>query len=69
MSGPDSIGLAFPGELARCQELLARYGEIGPAGAFGAAMIQAVVARAIAAWESGDPVAIVKAFMELRGCA
>lgn len=64
-----SVGTEFPNELHRVKELLKQYEEIGPGGVFGAAMIREAIATAEKAWESGDPVAIVKAFAVLRGCA
>jgi hypothetical protein len=65
----DSVGLAFPREVARCMKLLRVYEELGPIGAFGHTMIRGVVAEATRAWESGDPVLIIKAFDAMRGCS
>ncbi len=62
----ESVGSAFPGEMARVQEVLDSYRAIGPAGAFGAAWIQDTLSRADAAWKSGDVLAILRAFNELR---
>lgn len=63
-----SVGTEFPNELHRVKELLKQYEEIGPVGAFGAAMIREAIATAEHAWESGDVVKIVQAFAVLRGC-
>lgn len=63
-----SVGDAFPGELARCRELLTVYESIGPAGSFGKAMIQGTITRAEQAQASGDVVAIVRAYADMRVC-
>lgn len=60
-----SVGDEFPKELERARKLLAIYESI-PEGLFGAAMIRMAIARAEAAQASGDVVAIVAAFQELR---
>ncbi len=62
----ESVGSAFPGEMARVQEVLDSYRAIGPAGAFAAAWIQDTITRADAAWKSGDVLRIISAFQELR---
>jgi hypothetical protein len=63
-----SVGTEFPDELHRLKEMLKQYEAIGPAGEFGATMLRQTIAVAERAWESGDVVAIVKAFALLRGC-
>lgn len=63
-----SVGEEFPMEQARCRVLLSQYKTIGPAGAFGHLMIEQVLRRADEAAISGDPVAILRAFEEMRGC-
>lgn len=63
-----TLGDALPREIERCQELLVAYAEIGPAGAFGAAMIRADIAAAHKAMMDGDVVAMLSAYDALRGC-
>ena len=63
-----SLAEALPREIERCQELLVAYAEIGPQGAFAAAMIRADIAAAHKAMISGDLVAMIRAYKELRGC-
>jgi hypothetical protein len=63
-----SVGEEFPKEQARVRELLGEYKAIGPAGAFGAMMIEQTLRRADAAMASGDVVEIVRSFQELKGC-
>jgi len=63
-----SLGEALPKEQARCRELLVAYREIGPSGAFGATMIEAALRRADEATISGDGVAMIQAYKELKGC-
>lgn len=64
-----TVGSDFPAQLLRARELLDAYHEIGPVGAFGAAVIQQTIASAQAAWESGDVVRILQAYEALRGLA
>ena len=63
-----TIGDALPREIERCQELLVAYAEIGPAGAFGAAMIRRDIAAAHKAIMEGDVVAMIRAYEALKGC-
>ena len=63
-----TLGDALPREIERCQELLVAYAEIGPAGAFGAAMIRADIAAAHKAMMEGDCVAMIRAYEALKGC-
>lgn len=62
-----SVGEAFPLEQARVRELLGLYKTI-PTGGFGAMMIEQVLRRADLAAISGDPIAILRAYEELKGC-
>lgn len=62
----DTLGDAFPRELARNRQLLELYREIGPAGSFGAAMIQADIEAAEQALASGDVVEMLRAYPKLR---
>lgn len=62
-----SVGEAFPDEQARVRELLALYKTI-PTGMFGAAMIEQILRRADEAAISGDIVAIIRSYEELKGC-
>ena len=63
-----TLGDALPREIERCRELLGAYAEIGPAGAFGAAMIQRDIAAAHKAMMEGDCVAMILACEALKGC-
>ena len=62
-----SLGEEFPKEQARCREVLSSYKEIGPAGSFGAAMIEQTLQRADKAAAEGDLVAMIKSFEEMKG--
>lgn len=62
-----TLAEAFPMQQARCRELLAEYRKIGPAGAFGAAMIEAGLRRADQAAASHDTVAMLRSYEELKG--
>ncbi len=63
-----SLGEEYPKEQSRCRELLSVYKEIGPAGAFGHMMISQVLQRADAAVISGDLVAMIRCFEEMKEC-
>lgn len=65
----ESVGSQFPAELQRCRDLLQMYKLIGPAGAFGAVIIGDVIRRAEAALASGDVVAMVRLYAEMKECA
>lgn len=62
-----SLGEALPQEQARCRELLSQYKAIGPAGMIGAALIEQALRRADQAVMSGDVVAMIRAYEELKG--
>ena len=64
----DTLGDALPREIKRCQELVEAYRSLGPAGAFGAAMIQGKIADGIRALAEADPAAMVRACAALREC-
>lgn len=61
-----SVGEDFPNEQARARELLAEYNKIGPAGAFGAAVIEQALQRADKAAISGDVRAVLQSYQELK---
>ena len=63
-----SLGEEYPVQQARCRELLSAYKEIGPSGAFGHIMIEQVLQRADEAAISGDLVAMIQSFEEMKGC-
>lgn len=65
---PTSVGEQFPLEQARVRELLAVYKGLGPAGMFGALMLEQALQRADQAAISGDVVAILRSYQELKGC-
>ena len=62
-----TLGGALPKEQARARELLGMYKGIGPAGQFGAAMIEQALRDADKAVISGDPVAMLRAHEKLKG--
>ncbi len=62
----ESIGTKLPKEQARVREVLSIYRGIGPAGAFGAAMIEAILSKADQAAISGDVVAMIAAYQDLK---
>lgn len=61
-----SLGEQYPKEQARVREILGFYREIGPAGAFGAAMIEATLKRADEAAASGDVAAMIAAYKDMQ---
>jgi hypothetical protein len=63
-----SLGEEFPKEQARCRELLREYYKIGPAGRFGAAMIEQTLKDADQAVLSGDVVEMLQAFKKMQDC-
>lgn len=66
MAETTSVGEQFPIEQARVREVLGQYRAIGPAGSFGAAMIEATLREADAAMASGDIVRIIRAFQAMK---
>ena len=65
----DSVGEAFPKGQARVRALIGEYQRLPKnAGAFGAVMLEQVLQRADQAAISGDVVAILRSFQELKGC-
>ena len=62
----DTLGDALPREQARAREVLGYYKEIGPAGKFGAVMIELALQRADKAVVSGDIVEMLKSYNELK---
>ena len=61
-----TLGEEYPKEQARVREILGQYKEIGPAGAFGVAMIEDTLRRADEAVAAGDVVAMLCLFQEMR---
>ncbi|KKL49578.1 hypothetical protein LCGC14_2314060 [marine sediment metagenome] len=61
-----TLGDELPKQQARCRELLVIYKEIGPSGAFGAAMIEQSLREADQAVISGDVVAMLRAYARLK---
>jgi hypothetical protein len=61
-----SIGEDFPNQQANARELLAMYREIGPAGQFGEAVVEHALRCADEAMASGDIVAIMRSYAELK---
>ena len=63
-----SLADEYPKEQARLRDLLEDYSAIGPVGFFGHTMISQVLARADRAIASGDVVAMVVSFQEMKEC-
>ena len=61
-----SLGEEYPKEQARCRELLTQYQEIGPPGRFGALMIEDMLRRADEAAISGDVIAMIRLYEEMK---
>lgn len=59
---------AIQKECGRVRAILPHYEEIGPAGAFGAAMLGAAVTEGEAAIASGDRVRMIRALCALQDC-
>jgi hypothetical protein len=64
----ETVGEDFPRQQARVRRLLEAYREIGPAGQFGMAMIEADLREADEAQASGDIVRILRAYQALKEC-
>lgn len=65
--GPvETLAEALPREMARVREVLGHYREIGPAGMFGAAMIEQDLRAADRAVMSGDVVAMLRSLKTLQ---
>ena len=64
-----SLGEEFPKQQARVREILGHYKEIGPSGMFGAAMIEQTLKRADEAAISGDVIAMIQSYEELKKVA
>lgn len=62
----ETLGDAFPEEQARCRKLLSVYKSIGPAGIFGATMIEDCLQRADKAAISGDLVEMIRTYKEMQ---
>lgn len=62
----NTLADALPKEQARVREILGHYKEIGPAGMFGAAMIEATLQAADRASARGDIVAMLQAYKALQ---
>lgn len=62
----NTLADGLPKQQARCRELLEQYVEIGPPGAFAAAMIRQALARAERAASSGDVIEMIRAYKELE---
>lgn len=62
----DSLAEALPREQARVREILALYKALGPAGMFGAGMIEADLREADAAVMSSDLVRMIRAYKKLQ---
>lgn len=63
-----SLAEDFPLEQARVRELLSVYRSLGPSGFFGASMIEQVLKRADSAAISGDVIAMIRSYKEMKEC-
>lgn len=61
-----SLGEQYPIEQARVRTILSYYREIGPAGMFGAAMIEQTLREADAAAVSGDVIRMLRAYEAMK---
>ncbi len=68
MTDSETLAESYPKEQARLRELLGQYRAIGPAGAFGAAVIEQALKRADEAAMSGDVVEMVRAYAAMQEC-
>ena len=64
----ESVGEDFPRQQARLRELMEQYASIGPGGTFGLIILKAMANRAEEAIASGDIVAILKSYAEMKEC-
>jgi len=64
----ETLGDAFPKEQARVRELLGLYKELGPNGWWGAMQIEGKLQEADRAAISGDAVAMLVAYENLKAC-
>lgn len=62
-----NLAEALPAEQQRVRELVKIYDNV-PHGAFGAAMLRQALTRAEQAAASGDVVAMLRSYEELKGC-
>lgn len=62
-----SLAEDYPKQQQRVRDLLPLYDAI-PTGAFGAMMLRQVLTRAEQAAASGDVVAMLRSYEELKGC-
>ena len=62
-----TLGDALPAEMARVRKLKEQYLSLGSAGAFGAAMMEASLQAADRVSISGDVVAMIQAYEDLKG--
>ncbi len=62
----ESLGEAFPKELARVREVLGAYKQIGMPGMFGAAMIEGLLRVADQAVIEGDLPKMISVYKELK---
>jgi hypothetical protein len=65
-SAINSLREEFPRQQARLQTILGQYREIGPGGAFGAAMIEDMLRRADKAASEGDVVEMIRVLKEMQ---
>jgi hypothetical protein len=65
-SAMNSLADEFPRQQARVQAILSQYRQIGPAGAFGAAMIEDVLRRADKAAIDGEVVEMIRVLKEMQ---
>lgn len=63
-----TVGDDYPNEQARVRELIGIYKSLGPVGTFGALMLEQVLQRADQAAASGDVVAMVRSYQEMKDC-
>ena len=62
----ETLGEALPKEMARVRTVLGHYKQIGAPGMFGAMMIELTLKKADQAASSGDVVAMLQVYEELK---
>lgn len=66
-SKPRNLAEALPVEQARVRKVRDTYCEVGPAGFLGTVIIDRALERAEHAVASGDVIAMIRSYEELRG--
>jgi len=68
MTEPKTLGSDLPKEIERVQRLFEIYQRMGKSSVFAASMLKLRLKDALSAMTSGDAVAMLRAYNDLRGC-